>query len=238
MIAIPRIEADASVGPNAPATGAVFYASIGRSRNEAARRPFEVYGYASSTTVHQSFGHSVCDPHRRLLWSGRMFGIGSIFLHQPCALPILASPRTNRRRERRSNTICRLPGPRAAACLWSCRPHRQQNWKQPVARSSGRTSSKTLNPCLSRSGAPTPPWHASRSHRRNSGARCKRSCRGRSLLRVFPGTMAGRPNSVVLNLSRLLRLSRRSTTIGTCGSRQSEKDRSCGDCCRNISCAI
>jgi hypothetical protein len=76
MIAIPRIEADASVGPNAPATGAVFYASIGRSRNEAARRPFEVYGYASSTTVHQSFGHSVCDPHRRLLWSGRMFGIG------------------------------------------------------------------------------------------------------------------------------------------------------------------
>jgi hypothetical protein len=76
MIARPRIEADASVGPNAPAAGAVFYASIGRSRNEAARRPFEVYGYASSTTVHQSFGHSVRDPRRRLLRGGRMSGVG------------------------------------------------------------------------------------------------------------------------------------------------------------------
>jgi hypothetical protein len=59
-----------------PAAGAVFYAKHRAARNEADRRPFEVYGYASSTTVHQPFGHSVCDPHRRLLRGGRMFGIG------------------------------------------------------------------------------------------------------------------------------------------------------------------
>jgi hypothetical protein len=59
-----------------PAAGAVFYAKHRATRNEADRRPFEVYGFAPSTTVHQSFGHSVRDPHRRLLRGGRMFGVG------------------------------------------------------------------------------------------------------------------------------------------------------------------
>jgi hypothetical protein len=66
-----------SVGPNAPRRDARFsMQSIGRSRNEASRRPFQVYGFESSTTVHQSFGHSARDPHRRLLRGGRMFGVG------------------------------------------------------------------------------------------------------------------------------------------------------------------
>ena len=55
---------------------AVSMQSVGRSRNEASRRPFQFYGFESSTTMRQSSGHSVRDPHRRLLWAGRMSGVG------------------------------------------------------------------------------------------------------------------------------------------------------------------
>jgi hypothetical protein len=67
MISRPRMKGDYSVGPNS---------SRGFYRNEACRRPLQAYGFPPSTTVHQSFGHSARDPHRRLLRGGRMFGVG------------------------------------------------------------------------------------------------------------------------------------------------------------------
>src|SRR5262245_21421334 len=100
-------------------------------------------------------------------------------------VPILASARTNRRRERQSNIICSLQGRRAATRLWPCR-RQQQNRKRRVARSSSRTCGKTLSPCRSRSRGPTPSLNASRKRRRSSVARRQRRCQHRH--HVFPDT--------------------------------------------------
>jgi hypothetical protein len=101
---------------------------------------------------------------RRRLWAGEDFGRylrGMALATLIGAGCIALSPRCMRTRK---PTLPRYPSThkeeayrrrRAAACLWPCRPHRQQNRKQPVARSS-RTCGKTLNPCQSRSGGPRP----------------------------------------------------------------------------------
>jgi hypothetical protein len=54
------------------ASRAVSHARIDNCGNEASRRSFTLHGFELSTTVRQSLGHGVCDPHRSILRWRRM----------------------------------------------------------------------------------------------------------------------------------------------------------------------
>jgi hypothetical protein len=173
--------------------------SIGRSRNEAARRPFEVYGFEPSTTVHQSFGHSVRDPHRRLLRGGRMFGVG-FDIPSPTVAQLESWPRriqTPAGNGDQTSAAFQAGEPRRACGLAGPASNRSGN-NRSLARSAGRAARRSIH-----AGAGAAP------HRRCTKAETTEGTPARDASGVVEAAIYsvysrvrwfGRPNSVVLNL--------------------------------------